>query len=622
MGIYINGSTGGGGGEPGSLYLTDIFYVADIPARDALPTGSGTGEVGQGDIVVVADADGNGNTKRYVWDGTQYAPLNNTAADVFFDNSTTALTSVDVQAAIEEIYGSLGSSGIFATVGPTNGAYTSVSAALSAGETHIAIIESITETADIELPSGRTYIYLRPDVNWQFDNASLVTTTNTTIARELYIVGSGDLTVNYSGLLRTWFDGSGAPGVGHTLVLNGVNLVNAGSLNYGRLIDGSADTRSIYIIENCRITMGANNTFIRAGGHQTMINNVVLIGGGGSSYLAIQNSNGNVTLNNIYIEGTWASTGDIIQINNQSAVISNLYFRAQSGYITTLSGMCSNIYSHLCKITISGSLSNVSSNAEIKLTSGNLSNVLFSTNGSLNTTTTYAKISHCRFINSLVTVYGTDNIYEGIIYEGGITTATTSARNKFNSCSFGTLNTTAVTIQSPDDRFDLCNFIRDVSVASTASGTEFNQCTFDGAITVDGSNILFANCTFNGTVTINGADARFIDCTFASTVTDNGTGTSITFSTNTIKVVTNADSPYTVQLGDNVLLCDASGGAITVDLASIIGYDEIPLVVKKIDSFTNAVTISGTIDGQANLLLSSQNASVRLITSGGSAYVV
>jgi hypothetical protein len=55
---------------------SNIFEVADIPARDALPIGQGDGEVWSGDIVSVDDADGEGNRISYKYfDGVGYVIL-------------------------------------------------------------------------------------------------------------------------------------------------------------------------------------------------------------------------------------------------------------------------------------------------------------------------------------------------------------------------------------------------------------------------------------------------------------------------------------------------------------------------------------------------------------------
>lgn len=57
-----------------------------------------------------------------------------------------------------------------------------------------------------------------------------------------------------------------------------------------------------------------------------------------------------------------------------------------------------------------------------------------------------------------------------------------------------------------------------------------------------------------------------------------------------VKTITNADSPYTVESGDHTILCDCTGGAIQVDLPTAIGNTR-ELRLKKIDVSANAVTI-------------------------------
>jgi hypothetical protein len=56
--------------------ISETFVVADIPARNALTIGAGSGEVSQGDYVIVTDASADPNVNSggatYVWDGAAY----------------------------------------------------------------------------------------------------------------------------------------------------------------------------------------------------------------------------------------------------------------------------------------------------------------------------------------------------------------------------------------------------------------------------------------------------------------------------------------------------------------------------------------------------------------------
>ena len=56
--------------------------------------------------------------------------------------------------------------------------------------------------------------------------------------------------------------------------------------------------------------------------------------------------------------------------------------------------------------------------------------------------------------------------------------------------------------------------------------------------------------------------------------------------------LTSADSPYTILSTDSVLVCDCSGGAITLNLPSATGNDGRMLIIKKTDSSANVVTIT------------------------------
>ena len=83
----------------------------------------------------------------------------------------------------------------------------------------------------------------------------------------------------------------------------------------------------------------------------------------------------------------------------------------------------------------------------------------------------------------------------------------------------------------------------------------------------------------------------------------------------TVTELTSADSPYTVLATDEVLDCDCSGGAITLNLpASLAGHR---YSAKKIDSSGNLLTLdpngAETIDGSSTLIMSVQYDAATLV---------
>ncbi len=82
---------------------------------------------------------------------------------------------------------------------------------------------------------------------------------------------------------------------------------------------------------------------------------------------------------------------------------------------------------------------------------------------------------------------------------------------------------------------------------------------------------------------------------------------------------------YTATEADHTILCDATSAAFTVTLPAAASYPGQILVIKKIDSSGNAVTIDGnsteTIDGATTASLSAQWQS-KVIQSNGTAWYV
>lgn len=82
--------------------------------------------------------------------------------------------------------------------------------------------------------------------------------------------------------------------------------------------------------------------------------------------------------------------------------------------------------------------------------------------------------------------------------------------------------------------------------------------------------------------------------------------------------VTTKTTSYTALTADEIILCDATSGEITVTLHTAITNSGKQLVIKKIDSSNNQVILDGlgseTIDGQTTIGLSLQYDSLTLIS--------
>ena len=88
------------------------------------------------------------------------------------------------------------------------------------------------------------------------------------------------------------------------------------------------------------------------------------------------------------------------------------------------------------------------------------------------------------------------------------------------------------------------------------------------------------------------------------------------FDINTIVVT----ASKTASRAENVLLCNATSGSLTITLPDALLVKESTIVVKKTDASVNTVTIDGfgaqTIDGAATVVLSTQY-HFRVIISDG-----
>lgn len=89
--------------------------------------------------------------------------------------------------------------------------------------------------------------------------------------------------------------------------------------------------------------------------------------------------------------------------------------------------------------------------------------------------------------------------------------------------------------------------------------------------------------------------------------------------------VTNADSPYTAQLGDQIILVDESGGAVTVTLPAPTWEGE-SYTIKQITGGANNTTIdtagSETIDGSASQSIAAQWGYYKVVSDGSDWLIV
>jgi hypothetical protein len=86
-----------------------------------------------------------------------------------------------------------------------------------------------------------------------------------------------------------------------------------------------------------------------------------------------------------------------------------------------------------------------------------------------------------------------------------------------------------------------------------------------------------------------------------------------------------ADSPYTATVNDDLILCNAVDGAITINLPTVSGNSGLTYTVKKIDSSVNAITVdangSELIDGALTQVISSQWTSMTIASDGSAWYI-
>lgn len=166
--------------------------------------------------------------------------------------------------------------------------------------------------------------------------------------------------------------------------------------------------------------------------------------------------------------------------------------------------------------------------------------------------------------------------------------------------------------------------------ASGVSGTTCGDATHSCTLTYDAKGRITAatNPTISagsGTVTHvpgaltagqlvigNGAADITVGNLSGDVTTSGGTATLVKQIHHTTILIAFAQSPYTVLATDGTIVCDASSGAVVINLPASAGNGK-QYIFKKTDSTANACTVTragaDTIDGLTTLALTSQNAS-------------
>ena len=85
-------------------------------------------------------------------------------------------------------------------------------------------------------------------------------------------------------------------------------------------------------------------------------------------------------------------------------------------------------------------------------------------------------------------------------------------------------------------------------------------------------------------------------------------------------------SNTSLTTSDCLVLVDATAGNVTIDLAPVAGKEGSEVIVKKVDSSVNTVTVdangSETIDGTTTKVLTTQYESIRVASDGATWWVV
>jgi hypothetical protein len=166
--------------------------------------------------------------------------------------------------------------------------------------------------------------------------------------------------------------------------------------------------------------------------------------------------------------------------------------------------------------------------------------------------------------------------------------------------------------------------ISEVSNGDVATGAAIAfsklQTMTPGAVLVGSVGSVPTQMTLSGDVTVSSAGVTAIGAGVIVNADISGSA-AIARSKLAYEVVASKTAAYTAVASDDLILCDASGGAFTITLPTAVGISGKILVIKKTDStLANHVTIDGsgseTIDGFTTRKLCTQHEALRIVSDG------
>lgn len=416
-----------------------------------------------------------------------------------------------------------GGTSIGVTVGPSE-SYTTIKAAIDAGETILHVLGNITETADISITAPGTTIYVYDGALINMDTYSFQ--LYDAERKRLLIEGHG--TVKFSPTsFKTLFDSSNHLYEYQPLVVSrGIDYDLTGLTNTSSKIVGLGS----FILEDSLIYMpnvAAQQILDLDNSGYAHLNNVTFSGGGPLSHVAVtyetdtSTNYSTISMSNISFIGQWRGGSLHIQAQGGSAgALNNINVLADSPnpinfYFAGSSNDCNVTVSNIS--TRRGSASCFVGGKPVKglsVDNCNLGNGAI-INRDITTASFLPRYERCKFNN--VTALSGNAI--------DLTNTPDHQYNQFTNCVFGDGSTVGA-ISGIYNNFNNCYFNGTLSVGGT--GNMFSNCTFAGAITADGEQQFFSTSNILAGITfLTTSSGNTIVASRYTSLTDNGTDNAV-----------------------------------------------------------------------------------------------
>jgi hypothetical protein len=412
---------------------------------------------------------------------------------------TADTTTIEANVAVNTAaIAALGPSFFDATVGASNADYETiggVDGAITAGMKRLLIVDDVTETGDVAIPTGEFYMHIPYGLTWDMDDYQFTFAG----ASRFEINGSwGELQYAHTSANEELYQ-TGFPADCQFIIRNIFIDNNSTQASCGLFDENLGQNDFTFLMENVEYqipNVATNGIFLQATNGRFSFDDVVLTMGGTNVNQGIDvDACESCFIRNITLMGSCGATAGIEVSNNTNRSVID-------GVISEITTNDIRIMLETSQVSLSNVVPGTSVGIHLNLTQtdGIISNVNFGTNGQLTLAGVEYTFVNCENINGFTDSVGHRSIFNNCHFVGAV--SLNSDHMKFTDCHFE--GGITVTNGAIDNGFANCQFGSNsgggaLTLTNNAGAlrTRIVGCSSDAALVLsDGSEEVAANAVY------------------------------------------------------------------------------------------------------------------------------